>query len=217
MNITCPHCKTRLNIPDHKLPRDRDSSFKCPKCKESVKVRSDSLRSDQTLPSGIKAANDSKAPSLGSSPDLGGNRRPALICMPESAVKSEVMAAVQRAGFESMSPDTTAEAFKKLEYHVFPLILIGEGFDGEKGIKRMARHMNELDMSLRRKSCLVLISSRFQTGDNMAALHASVNAIIGAQVAGQPGGIDPILAEVLAEHDALYTVFNASMKAAGKA
>lgn len=137
--------------------------------------------------------------------------------MPESALKAEITAAAQRAGFEPLSTGTTAEAFKKLEYHIFPLIFLGEGFDGEKGLGRMARHMNDLDMSLRRRSCLILISSRFQTGDNMAALHASVNSIIGAETAGQPGGIDPVLADALAEHDALYTVFNASMKAAGKA
>ena len=38
MNVTCHNCKTKLNIPDHKISSDKDSIFKCPKCKEKIQV-----------------------------------------------------------------------------------------------------------------------------------------------------------------------------------
>jgi len=38
MNVTCHHCKTKLNIPDHKVPKGKESTLTCPKCKERIHI-----------------------------------------------------------------------------------------------------------------------------------------------------------------------------------
>ncbi len=39
MNVTCQKCKTKFNIPDHKIPKDKDTTLKCPKCAEKIPIK----------------------------------------------------------------------------------------------------------------------------------------------------------------------------------
>ena len=78
----------------------------------------------------------------------------------------------------------------------------------------MTTHMNELDMSLRRRICLVLFSNRLPTGDPMSDLHSSVNYIVGSDSLNY---VEVILTTALTEHQTFYTGYNESMRAAGKA
>jgi predicted Zn finger-like uncharacterized protein len=203
MNIICPHCKTKLNIPDHKIPKDKDSSFKCPKCREKVQV----LLSQLNLSGKIPIKNGPAGfPIQGSGL--------ALVCMDGTERKTKILAVVERAGFKAETPVNILEACKKMEYHIYSLVLVDESFDQNLGFKGLSIYMNELDMSLRRRACFILISERFSSGDNMAALQSSVNYIIG------PDGLDhldDILAKILLDHRDFYTVFNESMKVVGKA
>ncbi|HCY83892.1 MAG TPA: hypothetical protein DHV36_02025 [Desulfobacteraceae bacterium] len=205
MNITCPHCKTKLNLPDHKIPKDRDSSFKCPKCKESVPVKASKPK---------KESPSFKTPGTGTGFRRGG-RQHALICIPSATLRQRVTAAVSQAGFTPEVPETPADALDCLEYKVFPLVVMDEDFDTD-GV--MAVHMNEMDMSLRRKFCLVRICGDVATGDPMTALHASANYIVNRSELAQEGELaTDILALAMEEHKNFYTVFNESLKATGKA
>ncbi len=141
-------------------------------------------------------------------------REQALICMDDSFEKAQLVAAVQGLGFHVETPVSISEAFIKMAYHIYPLVMLDESFDKNRGFKAMSTHMNELDMSLRRRICLVLVSDRLPTGDPMSALHSSVNYIMGSDSMDQP---DAILSTALTEHQNFYTVYNESMKAAGKA
>jgi len=211
MNITCPHCKTRLNIPDHKIPRDKDSSFKCPKCQEKVQVLVSQL--NLSVP-GSQKNEDLKKESMktGGFPVQG--REHALVCMDDSPGRATLVAAVQELGFYVEATGSTSSAFKKMAYHVYPLVLLNESFDQNKGFLAMSTHMNELDMSLRRRICLVLFSDRLPTGDPMSALHSSVNFIVGSDSLDH---VEEILSTALTEHQNFYRVYNDSMRAAGKA
>ncbi len=71
-----------------------------------------------------------------------------------------------------------------------------------------------MDMYLRRRICLVLLSNRFQTNDNMATLHSSVNNILNVRDITH---VESFLTRVILDHKNLYTVFNESLKLAGKA
>ena len=221
MNITCPHCKAKLNLPDDKIPKHKDSSFKCPKCKESVHVKasmpkaaSGSVKSmDQS-----KQLSQSKQPKQSNQPKQLRRSGQALVCMPPSPARDRMMTAVQNAGFEIEAPETTVQAFDRLEYRIFPLVIVDDGFDKES---KMARYMNEMDMSLRRRICLIRVSPEVPTGDPMTALHSSVNCVINRKDLEQDSEdaalVSDILALALEDHGNFYTIFNDSMKATGKA
>ncbi len=216
MNITCPHCKTRLNIPDHKIPRDKDSSFKCPKCHDKVQVLVSQL--NFSVPGSQKNEysknEDAKKESMGTGGLPVQGREQALVCMDDSPERAKLVAAVQALGFYVEATGSTSSALKKMAYYVYPLVLLNESFDQNKGFKAMSTHMNELDMSLRRRICLVLFSDRLPTGDPMSALHSSVNYIVEADSLDH---VEEILSSTLTEHQNFYTVYNDSMRAAGKA
>jgi predicted Zn finger-like uncharacterized protein len=211
MHITCPHCKTRLNIPDHKIPRDKDSSFKCPKCQEKVQVLVSQL--NLSVPGSQKNEDPKKEfKGTGGFPVQG--REQALVCMDDSQERATLVAAVQALGFYVEATGSTSSALKKMAYHVYPLVLLNESFDQNKGFLAMSTHMDELDMSLRRQICLVLLSDRLPTGDPMSALHSSVNFIVGSDSLDH---VEEILSAALTEHQNFYRVYNDSMRAAGKA
>ena len=207
MNITCPQCRTKLNLPDDKIPKDKDSVFKCPKCKGPIQVKA-------VQPPAAGA--DNPAPQSDPLRFQRGGEKQALVCMAPSLARNRVMSGIQRAGFMTHVPESPAQAFRNLEYNVYPLVVVDDVFDADK---KMAAHMNTLDMSLRRKTCLVRVSDGVATGDAMTALHSSTNYVIRSKDLEQEDEtlVDDILSVALVDHDNIYTVFNDSMKAAGKA
>ncbi len=192
MNVTCDNCKTRLTIPDNKVPQDRDSTFKCPKCKETIKisaVKPEKQDLDFSLENKLNAL--------------------ALVCIGDNDLQKKVYSVVKDIGFNAKAVDTSKEALKKLEYHIYPLVLLDEAFDQNRGVTRIMDKLNAIDMSLRRKICLVLMSRQFNTNDNMSALHASVNCVINVDDVAH---LTSVLPKVLTDHKNFYTIYNASMK-----
>ena len=202
MNITCRHCQTKLTIPDDKLPSNKDATLRCPKCKGRLQVR---------------AAGAAVAAGVGEEQGLSysfQDRQSALICIDSEELKKKVRPLLRQMGFNiDIAPDART-ALDKMEYHIFHLVLIEDGYDQQKGLAGVIGKMNTMDMSLRRRICLVMISSKFRTNDDMAALHGSVNCVIRQE---DMVHLDAFLLKVLAEHRQFYTVYNESLKQAGKA
>ena len=38
MEVTCEQCKSRFNIPDDKVPKDKVLKLNCPKCKGKISL-----------------------------------------------------------------------------------------------------------------------------------------------------------------------------------
>jgi predicted Zn finger-like uncharacterized protein len=202
MNVTCLHCKTKLNIPDHKLPRDKDAAFKCPKCGEKIHVQA----ANQQTPAG-----ETPAPFFQLSAE---DRADALVCIGADADQKKALDVIGRMGFHTEAVIDTRAALNKMEYHIYHLVIVDDAFDRNSGISGIIDRMNAMDMSLRRRICLVWISSRFNTGDHMAALHTSVNAIIHMDDLRHLQGF---LSRALTDHKNVYTVYTASLKQMGRA
>lgn len=203
MNITCQHCQTKLAVPDHKLPQNRDATLKCPKCGGRIQIYQEK-KSFTPKPPVDRSAD----------PLYFQDTQSAMICVESAEMRKTVQPFVRQMGFSVEIPKDTRSALEKLEYHVFQLILIDEQFDQNKGLATIIRRLNEIDMSVRRRICLVLISKRFGTNDHMAALHNSVNAIIREDDLVH---LDAFLLRALSEQKQLYKVYNESMKLAGRA
>ncbi len=202
MNVTCLHCKTKLNIPDHKLPRDKDAAFKCPKCGEKIHVQAANQQ---------KSAKEPSAPSFQLAAE---DRADALVCVGSEAHQKKAVDVIGQMGFQTEAVNDTRAALNKMEYHIYHLVIVDDAFDRNSGISGIIDRMNAMDMSLRRRICLVWISSRFNTGDHMAALHTSVNAIIHMDDLRHLQGF---LSRALTDHKNVYTVYTASLKQMGRA
>ncbi len=202
MNIICHNCKAKLNIPDHKIPRDKDTTLKCPKCTEKISIKP--VR--QTKP----AQESTQTPNL--SPF--GTRLNALILIGEDSLKNKAYSIAGKMGFNTEAAENAKIALNKLEYHIYHLVIMDETFDQHAGISSIIERMNTIDMSLRRRICIVLISSDYKTNDGMAALHASVNSIIHQNDIQH---LEAYLSDALADHKNFYTVYNESLKLVGRA
>ncbi|WP_299978527.1 zinc-ribbon domain-containing protein [Desulfobacula sp.] len=195
MNVTCHNCKTKLNIPDYKISKDKESVFKCPKCKEKVHV---------------PAVKQQKQISNLSFDE----RLNALVCIDGDDLKRKVYSLIKQMGLNAETAANTKAALKRLEYHIYHLVIIDDAFDQNKGFSGILNRMNTIDMSLRRRICLIWVSNKFNTNDNMAALHSSVDTIIHQDDIIH---LEAFLSRALMEHKNFYTVYNDSLKQAGKA
>ncbi len=211
MKIACPSCGSTANLPDDKIPKDKDFSFKCPKCASSVPVKA------SASPPGYSGF-EPHTPGMGldTSQLQAGGAKQALVCIPPCLARNRILAGLKHAGFKAHVSETPAQALKNLEYHVYPLVVMDQAFDTDK---TMASYMNNMDMFLRRKICLVRLGPDFETGNAMTALDLSANYVIKSQDLEQEDAslVNHVLAVALSEHEQMYAVFNDSMKAVGKA
>ncbi len=201
MKVACNNCNTKFIIPDDRVPKDKTSIFKCPKCKKRLQI----LAVKQ-----INTVTENKGGSFELSLD---ERLNALICVGGDDLKKKVVSSLKRMGLNTAVVANTKTALKRLEYHIYHLVIIDDVFDQKKGIADIIDSMNTMDMSLRRRICLVWITSEFKTNDNLASLHGSVNAILNHDDIHHIG---PFLSSALLEHKQFYTVYNESLKMAGK-
>ena len=137
----------------------------------------------------------------------------ALICINGDDLGKKVFSVVKQMGLNTESAANAKEALKKLEYHIYHLVIIDDAFDENKGMASIIDRMNTMDMSLRRRICIVWVSNKFNTNDNLTSLNFSVNAILHQ---GNISHLQPFLSRALLDHKHFYTVYNESLKMAGK-
>ncbi len=203
MNITCHNCNTKLNIPDHKLPKDKESTVTCPKCREKLQVPAP--KPNQSL--GEKKKQSFQRPFE--------DRLNALVCIDRAEVKQKISSVIDQMGLNAALAVDMRDALNKMEYNAYHLLILNDDFDPDnKGAAGIIDKMNAIDMSLRRRICIVLISRKFNTNDNMAALNSSVNNVIHQDDIHH---MELFLSRALADHKNLYSVYNDSLKLTGKA
>lgn len=212
MKIACPTCGRDVNLPDDKIPKNKDFSFKCPKCGALVPVKASAKNPGDA---GFEQNTAGMGPDDMSKLKAGGAKK-ALVCLTPCLGRNRIMAALEHAGFTAHVPETPAQAVKNLEYYVYLLVVLDDAFGAGKA---MAAKINNMDMFLRRKTCLVRIGPGFETGNAMTALNLSANYVIKSQDLEQEDAslVNHVLAVALSEHEQMYAVFNDSMKAVGKA
>lgn len=206
MNITCHNCNTKLNIPDHKLPKDKESTVTCPKCREKIQVPPAAVtKLHQSIEGNNKLVVQRRFE----------DRLNALVCIERTEFGPKVSSVLDQMGLNADFAFDMRVAFSKMEYNTYQLLILDDDFDPDnKGTAGIIERMSTIDMSLRRRICIVLISRKFNTNDDMAALHSSVNTIIHQ---GDINHMESFLSQALADHKNLYSIYTESLKLTGKA
>ena len=228
VEITCTGCSAKLNIPDHKIPKDKKSSFLCPKCTQRLYIDPASLNipSDGGPVPRKKAdvAPASKSQSS-STPDYDAAERPfdyldddaetALLCLGNTKTALLARTALEKMKYHIEAVEDIRTALTRMKYHLFNIIVVDETFDSEHmGSNTLLQELQDLDMTLRRQIVVTLISKTLRTQDNMGALHASVNQIINQK--DMTSNALSLFKKTLKDHGQLYAIFNETLKKIGR-
>ena len=223
MNIICKNCQTELRIPEGKIPEGKTASFKCPKCKSIITVKPDSL-SDNMISASTNGDVDTKGEERWQSFDdnsddanpfdfIEEDVKTALICETEPSFLAAFTNLLEIGEYHVVTVDNIRNALSKLRFHTFDLIIINEKFattdpDSNSVLKQLER----MEMAVRRKIFVVLITERFRTMDYLVALNKSVNLIINTKDITH---LEKILFKEIASNEMFYRSYNEILKTTG--
>ncbi len=218
MNIICENCQAKLRLPDEKIPKGKTTILKCPKCKSNVSVNPDSISDDTSL-----NLPDQEVGFEETEGNSEGYERPfdfveedvstALVCETDSAFLEKIEDVLAFKEYHVIKAKTVREALAGIRFQTFDLIVLNENFDTENpDLNSVLKRLESMDMSVRRKIFVVLISDRFRTMDNMTALNKSVNLIINTKDINQ---FEKILSKEIAARNTFYRIYNEALKASG--
>jgi len=227
MEVTCSRCNKSLKIPDEKLPREQIVKIACPSCRNKISI---------DTRGGTADAPGAETDAEGASPDRAGEKgsgeeldygddtslgfyeegtKLALVLDSDLARKEQVRAAVEALEYRFVDSPNTRDAISKMRFHVFDLVFLAEGFDGQPlEHSPIINAINHVPMSVRRRIFLSLLGDQFQTMDNMMTFAMSANLVI------NPADLDKlqaVLKKAISENDRFYKVFMDTLKDLGRA
>ncbi len=227
MEITCEHCEATLNIPDEKIPKGQVVRVSCPKCKSKISIDTgkhladaEKAEPDQESKSDQKSTEENaynygdytEDEALGSYEE---GTRLALILDADSESSERIGSEVEKLGYQCVSAPNTRDAIGKMRFHLFALVILSDGFDGQNlDGSPILNYLNHISMADRRKIFVALIGERFKSMDNLMAFALSANAVI------NPKDLDRLFAMLkgaLSDHEKFYKVFMESLVETGRA
>ena len=232
MEVTCEQCKSRFNISDDKIPKDKVLTLRCPKCKGKISLGGQTPdqpamadESGEFRMMSIDPAAGRKAPeeSYGYE-DYAGDQaldffeegiKLALIMPNSSMDEDRVRAGIEIIGYKCIPTPNTRDAIGKLRFHHFDLIILADGFDNQPlDHSVIVNYLNRLSMSVRRRIFLALVSDNFKTMDNMMAFAMSANVVINSKDIEK---MHLILKKAVSENERFYKIFLDTLVETGKA
>lgn len=236
MEITCDQCKSKLNIPDEKIPKDQVVKIGCPRCRHKITLDTRS----QGAPGGADSAPEEVSESVrprsiesktANEPEEGytysdysedkaldfyqEGAKLALIMNDDPEQSRKIHSTVQELGYQGIVTPTTRDALGKMRFHQFDMIVLCDGFDGQSlENSPVLNHVNRLAMSVRRRIFLALLSDRFKSMDSMMSFAMSANAVFNIK---ETDRLAVMLRKALSENEKLYKVFMDTLAQLGKA
>ncbi len=216
MEVTCSHCNKTLKIPDDKLPQNQIVKIACPSCRNKITI--DTRTAPEQGPDAKGSKEMEGISDYGDDTSLGfyeEGTRLALILDSDPARKEQIRNAVESLQFRFVDSPGTRDAISKLRFHVFDLIVLAEGFDGQPlEHSPIINSLNHSPMSVRRNTFVALLGDQFQTMDNMMAFAMSANVVVNPSDMDK---FDRVLKKAIADNQRFYKVYNDCLKDAGKA
>ena len=211
MDIICQNCRSKFKIPDNKVPAGRSASLPCPKCKQRI-----------TLNARGSGRTDIQA-NINSS-DYDASEKPfdfieeegltALVCESDTAVLKKIVNNLNLLEYHVTVSDSGRDALKKMRYHQYDLVVVNESFSSEGPDANMVLlYLERLNMAVRRKIFVVMISNHYRTMDQMMAFRYSVNIIVNTK---NVDDIGKVIQRGLTDYEFFYAVFQETLKAVGR-
>jgi predicted Zn finger-like uncharacterized protein len=218
MEISCKNCKTRLNVPDEKLPKGKTASVLCPKCKEKIIIdlKEDSLsKTDARM---FEENDFDEGPE-----DYDVSERPfdfleeegktALLCEESPEIIKEITTVLEIMDYSITKAKDVRESLRSMKYHVYDMVLVNETFGGsDPDANGILIYLDRLEMEVRRNIFVGLLTRQFTTMDKMTAFLKSVNLTINLNDINK---IDRILSRGINEYEMFYAVYKDSAKRLG--
>ena len=232
MEVTCENCNTKLNIPDEKIPEGQKVRVSCPKCKHKITFGKRAPASEEEHAETGKfhlkfIEKESPEPTEDESysyDDYSDDEaldffeegtKLALVMDSDKGRSEKIRAAVAELDYKIVASDNTRDATGKLRFHQFDLIVLTDGFDGQKiDQSPILNYMNRMSMSARRRIFLALMGEDFKTTDNMMAFALSANLVINLKEVDQ---LSTILKRAISENEKFFKVFMDALVEEGKA
>ncbi len=233
MEIVCTSCKSKLRIPDLKLPPGKSASLRCPKCRTRLQIKAgETQASPLSADAGDPPADrvltaeelmqEALADEPASSEDLmresfemarlGG--KTALLCEPHTAARDSLKATLEAMNYFTVEAEDTRHALRRMRYHLFDLVVINENFDAtDPDANGVLIYLRYAEMNVRRHMFVVMLTKRFRTLDQLTALSKSVNLIINTR---HIDNLQDILSRSMDDNERFYDVYTTSMKKLGK-
>ncbi len=234
MELSCEKCRTRFNIPDEKVPKDRAIKLSCPKCKGPVTAgKTPPLHDEELTEAGNgedfrlrfiepKVSKKSAEESY-SYEDYAGDQaleffeegtKLALIMADGPEQHDTIKGAAEKIGYKFILTPNTRDAIGKLRFHHFDLIILAEGFDSQSlENSAILNYLNRLPMTVRRRIFLALVSGSFKTMDNMMAFAKSANVVINTRDTEK---LDLVLRRAITENERFFKIFTDTLVETGK-
>lgn len=204
MEISCRHCQAKINIPDHKLPKDKPASFRCPRCSKKITIR------PQPPAGGMTPAAEPET----SFDFLAGHENTALVCTNDTLADASVQNALFTMEYHITTSHNADHALSIMSYHTFGIVVVDDDFDAQaQGLARIIETLTSMNMAQRRRIFVLRLTRRFETMDAMAALHNNVNLLVNKK---NLQDLTKILVHNKQEHNRFYAVYNTCLKETGK-
>ena len=134
----------------------------------------------------------------------------AMLCEQDPVIRDKVAADLKKMRFLIAQPPTYKEALRNMRFHIFNLVFVDEDFDtGVWETNNVLRYLENLNMSVRRRIFVVLISATLPTMDYLATFNKSANLIINKR---DIVSMEKILRHAMTEHEDFYHVFKETLQ-----
>ncbi len=203
MDVVCNDCQSKFRIPDEKIPSGKAASFACPKCKSRINVDLNNKRDD----AGQVMVGDETTYDASEKPFdfVETEGKTSLICESDSTISQPITDTLRSMAYHISNAQNARDALRMMWYHLFDIIVVDEKFDTDNHENNpVMKHLEDLNMSVRRNIYVVMISKRFRTMDQMMAFNKSVNLIINTDKIDQT---EKILKRGLSDQKILYQVY----------
>lgn len=216
MQLVCPACNRRLQVPDEKLPPDQAVRLTCPACQERFSYDPRSQQRGAGVMAELGTHPQMAAmPSFpqGGSTDLQGNTH-ALICLDDTLQREACQKALMSLGYTS---DVMPDQFKALEYLrqvPYRLFVVDAAFDGTSiDTNLVLTFLRERPLQQRRYVFVMLCAAEVTTGDAMLAYSQGVNLVINHADVPHCSGL---LLQHIDEQERRYKVYREIQKQLGR-
>jgi hypothetical protein len=218
VEVTCENCKTRLHIPDDKIPENQKLSANCPKCRAKIVLNKKPPMQDrerEEKPTERSRNHAYEYQDDDSALDLYEEGvKLALLMAHDMDSIEKFQRGLEGLGYRCVTAQNTREGIGKMRFHHFEVLVLSDQFDGiELQQSPVLSYLNRISMSQRRRIFLILEEDGFKTMDNMMAFVMSANMVVNRKDIDK---IDVILKKGLGDHEKFYKVFNDTLMEAGK-